>query len=194
MTGAQWMTSTVVLLMAAAETAAQRPTFSARIEGVRIDALVSEAGAPIAGLGLGDFEVRDNGVRQEIDLVSLADVPVNVVLTLDLSASVAGAKLTGLVGASRSLLDGLAPEDTAALITFNHAVVQRVPLTRRIDDVREALEESEADGDTALVDASLGAMLLGDTDAGRTLVVVFSDGVDTAALCDPNWCWTRPGA
>ncbi len=186
MTGAQWMTSTVVLLMAAAETAAQRPTFSARIEGVRIDALVSEAGAPIAGLGLGDFEVRDNGVRQEIDLVSLADVPVNVVLTLDLSASVAGAKLTGLVGASRSLLDGLAPEDTAALITFNHAVVQRVPLTRRIDDVREALEESEADGDTALVDASLGAMLLGDTDAGRTLVVVFSDGVDTASFVRPE--------
>ena len=194
MTGAKWMTSAVALLMAAAAAAAQQPTFSSRIEGVRIDALVSEAGAPIAGLAPGDFEVRDNGVRQEIDLVSLADVPVNVVLTLDLSASVAGAKLAGLVGASRSLLDGLAPEDTAALITFNHAVVQRVPLTRRIDDVREALEESEADGDTALVDASLGAMLLGDTDAGRTLVVVSATEWTRRASCGPNWCWTRPGA
>ena len=186
MTGPRWLATTVALLVAAAATAAQQPTFSSRIEGVRIDTLVSESGAPVAGLAPGDFEVRDNGVLQAIDLVSLADVPVNVVLTLDLSASVAGEKLTGLIRASRALLNGLAPDDTAALITFHHAVVQRVPLTGRIDDVRAALDQTEAGGDTALVDASLGAMLLGDTDAGRTLVVVFSDGVDTASFVRPE--------
>jgi VWFA-related protein len=183
---AKWMAPPVAMLMAVAVSAAPQPIFTSRVEGVRIDALVSESGTPIAGLGPGDFEVRDNDVPQTIDLVSLADVAVNVVLTLDQSASVAGAKLTALLRASRSLLDGLAATDSAAIITFNHAVVQRVALTRRIDDVRTALEESEAGGATALVDASLGAMLLGDTDAGRTLVVVFSDGVDTASFVRPE--------
>ena len=169
----------------AAATAAQEPRFSARIEGVRVDVLVTDGGRPLAGLQADDFDVRDNGVRQRIELVSLADVPVNVVLAFDVSASVAGARLAALTQAGRALLEGLAPDDAAALITFNHAVVQQVPLTRQIADVRAALARPVAEGETALVDGALSAMLLGDTDAGRTLVVVFSDGVDTASFTRP---------
>ena len=48
----------------------QRPTFSARVETVRVDALVTENGQPVPGLGPADFEVFDNGVRQDVELVS----------------------------------------------------------------------------------------------------------------------------
>ena len=161
---------------------AAQPTFSARVEGVRLDVLVTDGGRPVTGLGPADFEVRDNGVPQTIDLVSLGDVQVSVIMALDLSASLVGSRLVSLQRAGVTLLEALAPPDQAALLTFNRSVVQRVPLTRDRDVLRKSLLGAAADGDTALVDASLAAMLLGDTEGGRTLVVIFSDGVDTASF------------
>ena len=174
-----------VALVLAPVAAQQAPTFSAQVEGVRVDVLVTEDGRALSGLGPADFDVRDNGVPQHIDLVDLTDVPVNVVLTLDFSRSVTGDKLAALRRAGRGLLDGLSSGDQAALVTFSTAVTERVPMTADIDRVRAALDGGEPSGDTALVDAAVGAMLMGDTDAARTLVVVFSDGVDTASFTRP---------
>lgn len=166
--------------------AAAQPLFSSRVEGVRIDVLATQNGRPLPGLGPADFEVRDNGVIQTIDLVHVGDVPVNAVLTLDVSDSVSGPRLEALQRAANALLDGLTRDDFAALITFNRIVVRRVPLTQAIGPIREALAGARSFGETALVDASVGAMLVGDTDAGRTLIVVFSDGVDTASFTRPD--------
>ena len=99
----------LALLAAATATAQQAPTFSAKVEGVRVDVLVTDNGRAVPGLGPGDFDVRDNGVPQQIDLVDLTDVPVNVVLTLDFSRSVTGDKLAALRRAGRGLLDALVP-------------------------------------------------------------------------------------
>ena len=44
----------------------------------------------IPGLGPPDFEVLDNGVPQHVDLVSFDQIPLNVILALDMSDSVAG--------------------------------------------------------------------------------------------------------
>ncbi len=173
------------LWLGAAVGTAQQPIFTSRVEGVRIDVLVTEDGTAVTGLGAGDFEVRDNGVPQSIDLVRVGDLPVRVVLTLDASASVGGDRLAVLKRAGRTLIDALGPGDAAALISFNRAVVQRVALTPHLDDVRRALEETEAGGETALIDASLSALLYGDAELDRTLVVVFSDGVDTASFVPP---------
>lgn len=172
----------LVWACASAALGAQTPVFSAGVDGVRIDALVTANGRPVPDLGPGDFEVRDNGVRQTVDLVRLGDVPLNVVLTFDLSSSVDGPALERLKAAGGRLLDGLTAGDTAALVTFNRAVVQHVPLTGDLPRVRAALTSAAAGGETALVDAALAALLVGDSDASRTLVVVFSDGVDTASF------------
>lgn len=172
--------------MLAGVAAAAQPLFSSRVEGVRIDVLATQNGRPLPGLGPADFEVRDNGVLQTIDLVHVGDVPVNAVLTLDVSDSVSGPRLEALQRAANALLDGLTRDDFAALVTFNRIVVRQVPLTKAIGPVREALAEASPFGDTALIDASVGAMLVGDTDAGRTLIVVFSDGVDTASFTRPD--------
>lgn len=183
-----WIAGTAlgVALSGATAALAQDPVFRGAVDGVRIDALVTENGRPIAGLAPTDFEVRDNGVLQAVDLVALGDVPVSVVLALDLSASVAGDRLTQLTRAGHAVLDALVPEDRAALVTFNRAVVEHVPLTASRTQVRAALDKVESFGDTALVDAALAAMLVGNVDASRTLVVVFSDGVDTASFTRPE--------
>lgn len=176
-----WAVLALALALAPRATA-QEPVFRGAVDGVRIDALVTDNGRPVAGLGPTDFEVRDNGVLQEVDLVSLGDVPLSVVLALDLSASVSGERLTRLVRAGSAVLDALVPADRAALVTFNRAVVEQVPLTTSRDAVRRALEAAAPEGNTALNDAALAALLVGDVDASRTLVVIFSDGVDTASF------------
>lgn len=168
--------------LARAPVVAQDPVFKARVDGVRVDILVTDRGRAVDGLGATDFEVRDAGVRQSIDLVALGDVPISVVLALDFSASVQGAKLDALRRAGLTLLDGLRSDDQAALLAFNTAVTMRVPLSKDIAPIRSALHEARGSAHTSLVDAALGAMLVGDADSGRTLIVIFSDGVDTASF------------
>jgi Ca-activated chloride channel homolog len=181
MIGLRWLLIVFAGLGGASASVAQ-PTFTTRVEGIRLDVLVTDGERPVTGLGPADFEVRDNGVLQPIDLVTVGDVPLGVVLAVDLSRSIVGDRLTNLRRAGRRLLAGLTPVDRAALVTFNHGVVQHTPLTLAVDQVAAALDETAGDGDTALIEAALSALLLADADAGRNLVVMFSDGADTASF------------
>jgi VWFA-related protein len=165
--------------------AAQNPTFSSKVEAVRVDVLITKDGKPVRNLGPADFEILDNGVRQQVDLVSFEQLPLNVVLTLDMSDSVVGERLTHLRAAGQGLLDGLRSGDRAALVTFNHMVVLGADLTADVGRVRRALDQTKSFGYTSVVDASFAGMVLGESDVGRALVIVFSDGLDTSSWLAP---------
>jgi len=162
----------------------QDPVFSSKVEAVRVDVLVTERdkGPAILGLKPSDFEVLDNGVPQQVDLVSFEQIPLNVVLALDMSESVSGDRLDQLREASDGLLKALTKDDQAGLVTFTQRVVLGAKLTKNLDTIRKAMASPPYDaGDTSIVDASFAAMMLGESDVGRGLVIVFSDGVDTAS-------------
>ena len=165
----------------------QNPTFSSRVEAVRVDVLVTEDGKPVRGLRAADFEVFDNGVRQAVDFVSSEQLPLNVVFTFDLSSSIVGDRLDNLREASRAALDGLKAGDQAALVMFNTTVAVGPDLTSRTSLVQAAIDNAEPMGETSLVDASFAGMMVAEADAGRGLVMVFSDGRDTSS-------WLRPEA
>jgi VWFA-related protein len=164
--------------------AAQEP-FKSRVEAVRVDALVTDHGRPIRDLRVADFEVLDNGVAQTVDLVSFEQVPLNIILTLDMSDSVAGERLDHLRDAGLSALATLEKGDQSALVTFSHAVAVRAPLSGDTATVRSALEEAIGAGETSLVDGVFTGMMIGESDAGRALQIVFSDGLDTASWLTP---------
>ena len=170
-----------VLCAIAASASAQSATFTAKREAVRVDVLVTDKGRVVRGLQAGDFDVRDNGVAQPIDHVTFQQIPLNIILALDVSASVSGDRLEHLLGAGRALLSSLAGDDRVALLTFSHVVALRQALTADVEPVRAALDQVEPSGETALVDGVHAAMTVGDSDAGRTLVLVFSDGLDTSS-------------
>jgi VWFA-related protein len=181
--------ATVLTLLALTEAmpaVAQNPTFSARTEMVRVDVLVTENGQPVTGLRASDFEVLDNGVPQQVGLASFERIPLNLVLVFDMSDSVAGERLDHLRVAGRALLEVLKPEDQAALITFSHVVSLGSSLTGDAGRVATALNAAEPAGETALVDASYAGMMLGESDVGRALVIVFSDGMDTSSWLSPD--------
>jgi Mg-chelatase subunit ChlD len=156
-------------------------TFSSRIEAVRVDVLVTANGKPVQGLSAADFEVLDNGVRQTVDLASFEQIPLNVVLALDMSSSLQGLRLGHLQAAGSTVLDGLKPGDRAALVAFSHVVSASQGLTEDLDRVRTALLQNRGEGQTSLIDAAHVGMLIGESDAGRSLLIVFSDGVDTSS-------------
>lgn len=172
------------ILVAAA--AAQQPTFRAGVEAVRVDVLVTEGGRPIAGLRPEDFELLDNGVRQEVDLVAPSDMPLNVVFVFDLSESVAGEPLSNLVSASRAALEGLRPEDRVALVGFSESVRLEAGLTTDHQRVAAALGQLRPHGDTSWVDAAFAGLMVAEAEPGRSLVLVFSDGVDTSSWLAPD--------
>jgi VWFA-related protein len=120
-------------------------------------------------------------VPQQVDLVSFEQIPLNVVLSLDMSDSLAGERLEQLREASRAVLDGLAKDDQAALVTFSHAVALGAPLSKDLGAVRAALDAAWGVGETSLVDGIFAAMMVGESDVGRALLLVFTDGLDTAS-------------
>jgi VWFA-related protein len=177
-------TLTVALALpvaAIAAVAAQPPTFTSKVEAVRVDVLVTDKGQPIVNLGANDFELQDNGVPQQIDFVSYEQIPLNLVLALDMSDSVAGERLDNLRSAGTALLAGLKKDDQAGLVTFSNLVALGSGLTTDRAPVREALENAGGAGNTALVDGVYAGITLGESDVGRALLIVFSDGLDTVS-------------
>jgi len=162
----------------------QRSVFSSRVEMVRVDALVTHEKRAVAKLTAADFQVTDSGVAQEVELVSFDEVPLNVVIALDLSSSLTGERLAQLREASASLAGILKKEDQAALLTFTETVTLGSGLTTNLDKVRDTIAATrppDSQRPTDLVDALFAGLLTAESDVGRALVVVFSDGVDTGS-------------
>ena len=158
--------------------AAAQHTFRSGVDGVRVDALVTDGRKPIAGLTPADFELRDNGVLQTIDSAALESMPLSLIFVLDTSGSVAGGKMKHLGDAVDLILEGLHRDDRAALVTFSHRIRLRTPLMSDFGALRRMMSSADAAGGTALHDAVYAALAISDVQESRPLLVVFSDGLD----------------
>jgi VWFA-related protein len=171
----------VCIMMTAVGVSAQtRITVST--EEVRVDVLVTEKGKPVPGLEAPDFEIFDNGVRQEIEYVKLQDkLSIDSILIFDMSQSVVGERLSDLKTAARGLLADLRKGDRAALITFNHSVSLGSPLTEDLAPIQAALERAKPFGNSSLIDASYAGLVFADARSELPLIIIFSDGIDTTS-------------
>jgi VWFA-related protein len=154
-------------------------TFRVGVDAVRVDVLVTEGNRPVGGLTAADFEVRDRDVVQQIESVSFEDVPLNVMLVLDTSSSVAGTPLDHLKQAASAVVELLTPSDRGSLLTFSQDLRLLTPWTSDRAALLEGIKATAADGGTGLHDAAYAALTLRDSTPGRPLVLIFSDGDDT---------------
>ena len=163
------------------ESPGQVARFRSGAEVVLVDVEVTRNGRPVTGLTAADFELTDSGVRQAVQAASLADRPLGIVLALDVSASVRGEPLEHLKQAAVRAIDALRPDDEFALLTFSQRVALASDWTKDRATLRAAVGTLSGSGLTALYDAVFASMALRERARGRTVVIVFSDGYDTAS-------------
>ena len=177
----KWRWAAVAFVAALSSTASGQQ-FRSAAELVSVDVLVTDGRSPIAGLTAADFELTDNGTLQTVEQIYVEQLPLNVVMVLDTSGSVQGERLRALKAGAITVIERLRPRDRAALVSFSHRLDLRAALTGDIAALRHSVNTLDAAGSTALRDAAFAALALRTADATRTLVLLFSDGIDTSSI------------
>jgi VWFA-related protein len=150
---------------------------------VLVDATVkTKAGQIIPDLKKEDFQVREDGVQQKIDVFGVDQLPLNVALVLDLSGSM-GPFLGPLREAAKTTLAALKPDDQVALFTFSTEAQMRIPLTHDKTQISEMIKTFRAGGLTNINDGIFGASqyFLGLPANERRVIVLISDDEGTDA-------------
>ncbi len=171
--------TTAVALTSAAT--AQQPAFRAGTDLVSLFVTVTDRDQRLVpDLVVEDFEVRDNGTPQEIVLFQNEAEPITVVVMLDTSFSMT-ATLDLLRDAAEQFLLRLLPDDRARVGAFNDVVEITAEFSSDRDGLIAAMRGQDFGNATRLYDAmALGLDELQGVE-GRRVVLVFSDGEDTAS-------------
>lgn len=174
MTEPRWAVALLTLVAAVAplEGAGQ---FSVSTSGVRLDVLALDGRTPHVGLTRDQFEVRDNGVLQQVDSVVTTDA-AHVVVVLDVSGSVQGEPLRRLIDAANALLARLTAKDRLTLVGFSHQVQLLTPVDGRVRP-----ELLPTGGSTSLHDAVFASVLLAGDDPRPALMILLTDGLDSTS-------------
>jgi VWFA-related protein len=143
-------------------------------------AVFDRRGTFVRGLTKDRFRLREDGVPQSITHFGDENSPLELVLAVDVSASMASV-IGDLKGAVREFLSQLRPQDQVTLVAFNE---EMFVLARRETDAaarERAVGALASWGSTALYDVIGRSLELLSTQPGRRGLVVFSDGEDSAS-------------
>ena len=160
----------------------QTPTFRAVAEAVAVPVSVRDKGRPVAGLSAKDFELTDNGVRQDVATVALSAVPIDVTLLLDTSGSVAGDALAQFKSDVQAMSNALEGADRIRLLTFADRVTDVFGLQPAATHL--SLDAITSGGITQFYTALASAMVTVSTGDRPQLVMVFTDGRDSESFLD----------
>jgi Ca-activated chloride channel family protein len=162
--------------------------FRSGIDLVHLNVTVTQAqGRYVTDLNRDDFAVLEDGMRQDLEFFAASDVPLDVAVLLDTSASMAS-KMLLVREAAIGFVRSLRPGDTGAIVEFSDVVRVRAGFTRDVGELETAVRTAEARGATALNTAVYVALKMFErrvVDTGevrRPAMVVLSDGEDTKSL------------
>ena len=174
--------SLFLAMLAAWPLSAQEPTLRVDVKLVSVFVNVTDRnGAIVGGLAREDFGVTEDGRPQKIAVFERqSELPLNLTLAIDTSGSVRK-DLAEEADAARKFVHAiLRPQDQMSLMQFATDVTELTPFTNKVSLIDRGLGRLHPDHATALYDAILlGSQGLGPKDGRRVLVLV-SDGGDTA--------------
>ena len=150
---------------------------------VLVDATVKNKSSQImADLKQDDFQLREDGIQQKIEIFSRDQLPLDVALVLDLSDSI-GPFLLPLRQAANVALSALKPEDEVALFTFSTEAQLRVPFTQDKSQIAEQISAFHVGGATNINDGIFvpAQYLLNAPQKERRVIILISDDVGTDA-------------
>lgn len=169
-------------------------TIRLRAEEVLLNVTVTDSsGRQVTSLKRDDFIIAEDNERQDITSFLVSSVPVNVVLMLDASGSVAG-EIDSIKKAAMQFVAQLGPEDQVSIIKFHTDIELIQDWTSTADDIRHAVSwrfkpgmvmernGTYSPGSTSLYDALYAAAddQLAKVD-GRKAIILLTDGDDTSS-------------
>ena len=161
---------------------AQQPTFRSGTQLVSLFVTVTDLQRRLVpDLLQEDFEVLDNGKPQPIVFFDNQPQPITVVVMLDTSGSMTGA-IKFLRQAAEQFLIRLHPEDRGMVGAFNDKIeFGSAEFTSDRDDLVAAMKELDYGNSTRLYDGIAASLDQLDGVSGRRVILVFTDGEDTAS-------------
>lgn len=150
---------------------------------VTVLATVSDAaGNHIDNLAANDFTVFEDNIRQDIaGLYREDDLPLRLVFLFDTSSSIRHRFEFEQRAAARFFRRVIRPNDRAAIVSVSTEPKLEVQFTSRVDNLVDALAQIKPGGATALYSAFVEAAQYLKPSEGRHVIVILSDGSDTAS-------------
>jgi Ca-activated chloride channel homolog len=177
----------VLLLIAAIASPAAAQTDSATTLHVNVKLVnvfvnvTDKNGAIVGGLTRDDFHLAEDGRPQTISIFERqSEMPLNLTLAIDTSGSVYKDMSAEETAAKRFVHALMRPQDRMSLIEFAMDVHEITSFTNKVSQIDRGLGSLRGGPSTALYDAIyLGSQRLGTLE-GRKVLVIISDGDDTA--------------
>jgi Ca-activated chloride channel family protein len=178
----RWLASAVFI----ASAVAQEPVIRVNVNLVRMVATVRNVSGDLVGtLGKNDFEIADNGVRQEIAVFDReSSQPLSIALMVDTSGSTAKELKFEVESATRFLHALLAtghPEDSVALYSFNWQIERQNYFTHNASSLEKSMKTLHGEAGTSLYDAIYLAAQDLESRQGRKVMIIVTDGGDTTS-------------
>lgn len=163
-------------------------TFKSGVDLVALNVVVTDGDQKyVAGLRSDDFAVFEDGIQQDVSFFGASEVPLDLAILLDTSASMTG-KMQIVQQAASGFLSNLRPSDRTMIVDIKDATKVLFPLGGDFMAARAAITSTVPSGGTALYNGAyltlkeLAKQRRANTEVRRQAIVVLSDGDDTASL------------
>lgn len=142
--------------------------------------VVDQKGRPIINLDKKNFDLFEDGVKQDILRFEPSETPFSVVILLDMSGSTLGFRQVITQSAFR-FVDALSPRDRVAVVEFYDKVNLRNDFTTDRKVIANSINVANGRGKTQLYKAIDFALdKLSKEKSRRKAIIVLTDGIDTA--------------
>ena len=144
--------------------------------------VADERGKFVSGLKVGDFQITVDKKPQEITSFTGQDTPATIVFLIDLSGSQKGVAAPLAVEIKRFIKSGN-PNNEYVVIAFNTKVQLVFDETDDFEKLEEALDKTDARGNTAFYDAVYAAIEKAESGKHQKKVLIAcSDGINNQSV------------
>ena len=152
------------------------------VEEVVLNATVLSGSQLVQTLKKDNFQVFEDGVKQNILSFQHSDVPVSIALVIDNSGSMSK-KRPSVNKAALDLVEASNPQDEAFVVNFSDEAYIDQEFTSSVNKLRDGLAHIESRGGTALYDAVVASAdkLVSDAKRPKQVLVIVTDGEDNAS-------------
>ncbi len=151
---------------------------SVDVDVVQLTATVTDGGGHfVRGLQRQDFRVFEDGVAQQVTSFASENVPLEIIVAVDVSGSMTDA-MPKVKESVKRFLSALRPTDRVSVLGFNDNVFTIARPTVDLAARLKAVDRLAPWGGTSLYDVIVQAFDMLGRQTGRRALVVFTDGED----------------